>query len=46
MNKLYKKDGREMLVNDNSLSAALALGWVLKSPTLDEQPKKRGRKRG
>jgi hypothetical protein len=32
MNKLYKPNGQEVEVNDNSLEAALALGWSDKKP--------------
>jgi len=28
MNKLYKKDGREVEVNDESLEYALSIGWT------------------
>lgn len=30
---LYKKDGQEMKVNDNSLLHALELGWSDKKPS-------------
>jgi len=32
MNKLYKLDGTEILVNDKSLEYALSLGWNDKKP--------------
>jgi hypothetical protein len=32
MNKLYKKDGTEVHVNDNSLEYALTIGWNDKKP--------------
>jgi len=32
MNKLYKKDGTEVEVNDNSLEYALSVGWTDKKP--------------
>ncbi len=32
MNKLYKPDGTEILVNDKSLEYALSLGWNDKKP--------------
>jgi len=33
MHKLYKPDGQEVEVNDDSLEYALSLGWVKKKPT-------------
>ena len=44
MQKLYKPNGREVEVNEQSLKAALALGWTKKDPTKKEtavQKKKR-----
>ncbi len=32
MNKLYKPNGKEVTVNDNSLEYALSLGWNDKKP--------------
>jgi hypothetical protein len=32
MNKLYKPNGQEILVNDKSLEHALSLGWNDKKP--------------
>jgi len=32
MNKLYKPDGKEILINDHSLEYALSLGWNDKKP--------------
>jgi len=32
MNKLYKKDGTEVTVNDNSLAHALSIGWTKEKP--------------
>ena len=32
MNKLYKPNGKEMTVNDNSLEYALSIGWTKKKP--------------
>lgn len=43
MNKLYKPNGKEVEVNDNSLEAAAALGWTTKKPvkkSAKKQPKK------
>lgn len=40
MNKLYKPDGTEVLVNDNSLEYALSLGWSKKKPAVKKAPKK------
>ena len=39
MNKLYKPDGKEIEVNDNSLEYALSLGWAKEDPT-KKSPKK------
>ena len=33
MHKLYKKNGTEVEVNDNSLAYALSLGWTKANPT-------------
>jgi len=40
MNKLYKKDGTPVEVNDNSLKHALAIGWTKKNPLAKRAPKK------
>jgi len=32
MNKLYKPNGKEVEVNDNSLDHALSLGWTKTKP--------------
>jgi len=32
MNKLYKPNGKEVEVNDNSLKYALSLGWTKTKP--------------
>lgn len=42
MNKLYKPSGQEVEVNDNSLQAALDLGWTEKKPVKKaaKKPKK------
>jgi len=32
MNKLYKPNGVEVTVNDNSLDYALSIGWTKKKP--------------
>jgi hypothetical protein len=32
MNKLYKPNGKEVQVNDNSLDYALSIGWTEKNP--------------
>ena len=32
MNKLYKPNGQEVKVNDNSLEYALSLGWTKTNP--------------
>ena len=39
MNKLYKPDGTEVTVNDNSLEYALSIGWTKTKPT-KKAPKK------
>ena len=44
MHTLYKPNGREVEVNDQSLKASLDLGWTKKDPTKKEtavQKKKR-----
>ncbi len=44
MHTLYKPNGREVEVNDQSLKTALDLGWTKKDPTKKEtavQKKKR-----
>lgn len=42
MNTLYKPDGREIKVNDNSLKYALNLGWTTEKPKT-ETPKRKGK---
>jgi len=39
MHTLYKKDGRQVQVNDNSLSYALTIGWTKEDPTKKPAPK-------
>jgi hypothetical protein len=45
MNKLYKKDGTEVNVNDNSLAHALSLGWSKTNPAkkADKKPVKKAK---
>lgn len=45
MNKLYKKDGTEVTVNDNSLSHALSIGWTKENPIKKSTPKKTATKK-
>ena len=33
MNTLYKPNGKEVQVNDNSLAHALSIGWTSEDPT-------------
>ena len=40
MNKLYKPNGKEVTVNDNSLEYALSIGWNDKKPVKKAEPKK------
>jgi len=40
MNKLYKQDGREVEVNDNSLEYALSIGWSKTNPKTKKAAKK------
>lgn len=40
MHKLYKPCGKEVQVNDSSLSHALSLGWVKKKPAAKKTTKK------
>lgn len=43
MNKLYKPNGQEVKVNDNSLEYALSLGWSKSAPKAKkatQKPKK------
>lgn len=40
MNKLYKPNGQEVEVNDNSLAYALSLGWTKKKPVKKAPAKK------
>lgn len=44
MNKLYKKDGTPVTVNDNSLEYALSLGWAKSDPTTKKAAKKPAKK--
>ncbi len=44
MNKLYKKDGTPITVNDNSLDHALSLGWSKVDPTAKKPTKKATKK--
>lgn len=37
MNKLYKPNGQEMLVNDNSLKHALSIGWTEKKKKVEKK---------
>ena len=39
MNKLYKKDGTPVTVNDNSLEYALSIGWTKKKPVTKKAKK-------
>jgi len=40
MNTLYKPNGKKVEVNDNSLQAALDLGWTKKNPVKKPAVKK------
>jgi hypothetical protein len=40
MHKLYKPCGKEVQVNDSSLSHALSLGWKEKKPAVKKTTKK------
>ena len=40
MNKLYKPDGTEVTVNDNSLAHALSIGWTKEKPYIKKPSKK------
>lgn len=40
MKKLYKPNGQEVEVNENSLAYALSLGWTEKKPAKKAAPKK------
>jgi len=33
MNTLFKPNGKEVQVNDNSLAYALSIGWAVEDPT-------------
>ena len=44
MNKLYKKDGTPVTVNDNSLEYALSIGWTKSDPTEKKVEKKQFKK--
>ena len=39
MNKLYKPSGKEVEVNDSSLSYALSIGWTVEDPTKEVEKK-------
>lgn len=41
LNKLYKPNGREVLVNDDSLEYALSLGWNDKKKKVEKNPAKK-----
>jgi len=40
MNKLYKPNGQEVKVNDESLEYALSLGWTKSNPKAKKATKK------
>jgi hypothetical protein len=40
MNKLYKQNGKEVSVNDGSLSFALSIGWTKNKPSTKKPAKK------
>ena len=40
MNKLYKPNGKEVTVNDNSLEYALSIGWTKRKPKAEKPPEK------
>ena len=44
MNKLYKPNGKEVTVNDNSLAHALSIGWTKTDPTKKAATKKPAKK--
>lgn len=44
MNKLYKPNGVEVTVNDNSLEHALSIGWTKENPTAKKVTKKATKK--
>lgn len=44
MNKLYKPNGKEVTVNDNSLAYALSIGWTKENPTKKPVAKKPAKK--
>jgi len=44
MHKLYKPNGKEVTVNDTSLSHALSIGWTKEDPTAKKAPKKSTKK--
>ena len=44
MNKLYKPNGKEVEVNDNSLEYALSIGWTKSDPTEKKVEKKQIKK--
>mgnify|MGYP000867148798 CR=1 FL=1 len=39
MHTLYKKDGTQVQVNDNSLAYALSIGWLKEDPIKKPAPK-------
>lgn len=39
MNILFKPNGKEVTVNDNSLAHALSIGWTEKKPTKKKEKK-------
>ncbi len=47
MNKLYKPNGQEVTVNDNSLEYALSIGWTKapkkEKPAKQEKPLKKAK---
>ena len=44
MNKLYKPNGKEVEVNDNSLKHALSIGWTEKKPVTKKPVAKKPKK--
>jgi len=44
LNTLYKKDGTEVQVNDNSLEYALNHGWTDKKPAAKKKPATKAKK--
>ena len=37
MNTLFKPNGKEVQVNDNSLAYALSIGWTVEDPTKEAE---------